>query len=152
MHAIRTIDIGVGMFILLGMVSALFLVVQTIDPSQVNANGTYEVEARFDHIGDLKIRAPVSLAGVTIGRVANIEVDADYGVAVVSMDIFANAGPLSADTGAKILTEGILGARYIGLLLGAEEEVLSDGDEIVDTQGALILENLIGDLVTRLGS
>jgi phospholipid/cholesterol/gamma-HCH transport system substrate-binding protein len=68
------------------------------------------------------------------------------------MDINEDAGELSIDTGAQILTEGILGARYIGLLPGAEDEVLVDGSEIVDTQGALVLEHLIGELVTRLGS
>ena len=78
--------------------------------------------------------------------------DTAYGQAIVRMEIEQRAGPLSADTGAQILTEGILGARYVNLLPGAEDEALADGDEILDTQGALVLENLIGGLVTGLGS
>ena len=144
MHAIRTIDIGVGMFILLGMVSALFLVVQTIDPSQVNASGTYEVEARFDHIGDLKIRAPVALAGVTIGRVAKITVDpVDYR-AVVLLRIDSKFDNLSIDTDATIATAGLLGGKYVELTPGGDSELLADQGEITFTQSAILLENLIG--------
>ena len=113
---------------------------------------TYSVTARFDDVAGLKRRAKVSMAGVAIGRVSRIQVDTGYGEAVVHMEIEERAGSLSTDTGAQILTEGILGARYVNLLPGAEEEMLGDGDEILDTQGALVLENLIGDLVTSLGS
>ena len=89
---------------------------------------------------------------MVVGRVSQIQVDTEYGEAVVTMLIERRAGPLSTDTGAQILTEGIIGSRYVSLLPGADEEVLDDGDEILDTQGALVLENLIGDLVTNLGS
>ena len=68
------------------------------------------------------------------------------------IEIDGEAGNLTADTGAQILTEGILGARYVNLLPGADEEVLGDGDHIMDTQGAMVLEKLIGDLVTRFGA
>ncbi len=87
-----------------------------------------------------------------MGRVAKIEVDLEYGEAVVTLEIDGEPGSLSADTGAKILTEGILGARYIGLLPGADEEMLEAGDTISKTQGALVLENLIGEFITRLGA
>jgi phospholipid/cholesterol/gamma-HCH transport system substrate-binding protein len=147
----RIVEISVGGFVLAGMLALVFLAIR-VSGVDIQESATYTVVARFDEVAGLKPRARVTMAGVTIGRVADIEFDAAYGEAVVYMDIFDHAGPLSADTGAKILTEGILGARYIGLLPGADEEVLADGDEIVDTQGALILENLIGDLVTRLGS
>lgn len=100
----------------------------------------------------LRTRSKVSMAGVTIGRVADIEVDTEYGVAIVEMEIYEGSWPLPQDTGAWILTEGILGARYIGLMPGGDPEALEEGDFITDTQGALVLENLIGDLVTRLGA
>ena len=100
----------------------------------------------------LRPRAKVSMAGVTIGRVSAIEVDLEYGEAIVSLEINGEPGSLSLDTGAQILTEGILGARYVSLLPGADEETLGDGDYIENTQGALVLENLVGDLITRLGA
>jgi len=84
--------------------------------------------------------------------VAAIDIDLEYGEAIVSMELKGSGGVLSTDTGAQILTEGILGARYISLLPGADEETLFDGDVIEDTQGAMVLENLIGDLLTRLGA
>ena len=91
------------------------------------------------------------MAGVTVGRVRDISVDMEWGQAVVTMDIYGVPGNLTADTAARILTEGILGARYIGLLPGADEEMLSDGAEIIDTQGAVVLENLIGEFLTNRG-
>lgn len=147
----RIVEISVGGFVLAGILALMFLAIR-VSGVGVQASSTYTVKARFSDVAGLKQRAKVSLAGVTIGRVADIQVDAVYGEAVVYMDINEDAGELSIDTGAQILTEGILGARYIGLLPGAEDEVLVEGSEIVDTQGALVLEHLIGELVTRLGS
>jgi phospholipid/cholesterol/gamma-HCH transport system substrate-binding protein len=91
------------------------------------------------------------MAGVTIGRVREIRVDLAWGDAVVTMDIFGEPGGLTTDTGAKILTEGILGARYVSLIPGGDEDTLGSGDEITETQGALVLENLIGEFLTNLG-
>jgi len=88
---------------------------------------------------------------VTIGRVTDIKVDTTYGEAEVEILIDGSTGPLPTDTGARILTEGIVGARYISLMPGADDELLADGDYIEDTQGALVLENLIGDFITRMG-
>ena len=116
------------------------------------AQQSYDVIARFDDVAGLRTRAKVSMAGVTIGRVREIDVDMQWGDAIVTMEIMGEPGDLTVDTGAKILTEGILGARYIGLLPGADEETLGDGDEITETQGALVLENLIGDFLTNLGN
>lgn len=144
MHADRAIDISVGMFILLGLISALFLVVQTIDPSQVDAGETYVVEARFDHIGDLKVRAPVALAGVTIGRVAKITADpVDYR-AVVLLRIDSKFDNLPIDTDATIATAGLLGGKYVELTPGGDSELLADQGEITFTQSAILLDNLIG--------
>ncbi len=112
---------------------------------------THRVYAEFQDVAGLRVRSKVSMAGVTIGRVSDIEVDPQYGVAIVEMEIYDTAWPLPMDTGARILTEGLLGARYIGLSPGADPEMLDEGEFITDTQGALVLENLIGDLVTRLG-
>lgn len=151
MH-MRTIEISVGAFVLAGILALIFLAVKVSGISLTTDRSSYTILARFDDVAGLRRRAKVSMAGVTIGRVAAIDVDMAYGEAIVTMEIDGDAGGLTADTGAQILTEGILGARYVNLLPGADEEMLGDGDYITDTQGALVLENLIGDLVTRLGA
>ena len=148
----RTIEIGVGAFVLAGILALVFLAVRVSGINLTQSGDSYTLTARFDDVAGLKTRARVAMAGVTIGRVPDILVDVEYGQAVVVMEIERTAGELTLDTGAAILTEGILGARYISLLPGADEDMLADGDEIMDTQGALVLENLIGDLVTRLGA
>ena len=147
----RTIEISVGAFVLAGVLALVFLGVQVTGVNLGGQEESYQVQARFDDVAGLRTRAKVAMAGVTIGRVVGIDVDREYGEAIVTIEIDGNPGNLTADTGAKILTEGILGARYIGLLPGADEEMLADGDEIMDTQGALVLENLIGDFLTSLG-
>lgn len=144
MHAVRAIDVSVGLFILLGLGATLFLVMQTIDPGSMQAQDTYIVEARFDHVGDLKVRAPVALAGVTIGRVTAINVDpVDYR-AVVSLRISSIFDNLPTDTDATIATAGLLGGKYIELTPGGDTEVLTNNGEIMFTQSAILLENLIG--------
>jgi phospholipid/cholesterol/gamma-HCH transport system substrate-binding protein len=149
----RTIEIGVGAFVLAGFLALVVLVVQVSGVSLVLApTNSHRVMAEFDDVAGLRVRSKVSMAGVTIGRVASIDVDPLYGVAIVEMEIYERSWPLPIDTGARILTEGILGARYIGLMPGGDDEMLEDGGYIQDTQGALVLENLIGDLVTRLGA
>lgn len=147
----RTVEVSVGAFVLAGILALVFLVVR-VSGINFEDSSTYSITARFDDVAGLKRRAKVSMAGVVIGRVSQIQVDTEYGEAVVTMQIERRSGPLSTDTGAQILTEGIIGSRYVSLLPGADEEILEDGDEILDTQGALVLENLIGDLVTNLGS
>lgn len=148
----RTIEISVGAFVAAGIVAMVFLAVRVSGVSFGAEKQTYLLEARFDEVAGLRRRARVSIAGVNIGRVADINVDLTYGEAIVTLEIDGEPGTLSIDTGAKILTEGILGARYIGLLPGADEEMLEAGDTISETQGALVLENLIGEFVTRMGA
>ena len=147
----RTVEISVGAFLLAGILSLVFLGVQVSGVSLNSGEKSYPLTARFDDVAGLRVRAKVSMAGVTIGRVKTIEVDMEWGDAVVTLDIFGEPGNLTTDTGAKILTEGILGARYISLLPGGDEERLAAGGEISDTQGALVLENLIGEFLTNLG-
>ena len=147
----RTIEISVGGFVLAGIIALVFLAVQVSGVNTSRATESYDIIARFDDVAGLRERAKVSMAGVTIGRVRSIDVDLQWGDAIVTMEIMGAPGSLTTDTGAKILTEGILGARYIGLMPGADEETLADGDEITETQGALVLENLIGDFLTNLG-
>ncbi len=148
----RTVEISVGAFVLAGALALVFLAVKVSGVNLAQSSDSYIVTARFDDVAGLRPRAKVSMAGVTVGRVAAIDVDLEYGEAVVTLEINGAPGSLPIDTGAQILTEGILGARYVSLLPGADEEMLANGSEIEETQGALVLENLVGDLITRLGS
>jgi phospholipid/cholesterol/gamma-HCH transport system substrate-binding protein len=147
----RTIEISVGGFVLAGFIALVFLALQVSGVSSERTSESYDVIARFDDVAGLRTRAVVSMAGVAVGRVRSIDVDMQWGDAIVTMEIFGSPGNLTADTGAKILTEGILGSRYIGLLPGADEETLGHGEEITETQGALVLENMIGEFLTNLG-
>lgn len=149
---IRSIEISVGAFLVAGALALVFLVVRVSGINPGAGAGTYTLHARFDEIAGLSMRAKVSMAGVTIGRVTAIEIDSEYGEAIVSMAIDKRIDNLSVDAGARIQTEGILGGRYVSIVLGAEDEYLVDGDTITETQGAFVLENLIGELVTRMGN
>ena len=111
----------------------------------------YTISARFDNIGGLRIRAPVTMAGVKVGRVSDIGFDKETFEAVVELEISSDYRILPFDTSASILTAGLLGENYIGLDAGSDTEVLSEGDEVTFTQGALVLENLIGQFVASQG-
>lgn len=152
MMQIRSIEISVGAFLVAGALALVFLVVRVSGINPAAGAETYTLHARFDEIAGLSMRAKVSMAGVTIGRVTAIEIDSEYGEAIVSMAIDKRIDNLSVDAGARIQTEGILGGRYVSIVLGAEDEYLVDGDTITETQGAFVLENLIGELVTRMGN
>jgi phospholipid/cholesterol/gamma-HCH transport system substrate-binding protein len=111
---------------------------------------TYQIKALFDNIGGLKVRAPVKISGVTVGRVANIQVDKETYLAEVSMNIYSEFNQLSLDTSGSVLTSGMLGDQYIGLDPGADEEYLVNGDYLDIVQSALVLEELIGKFLTSL--
>jgi phospholipid/cholesterol/gamma-HCH transport system substrate-binding protein len=147
----RTVEISVGAFVLAGILAILFLIIQVSGVNLAETDTSYTVTARFDDVAGLRPRAKVSMAGVNLGRVRSIAVDTLYGEAIVEMEIDGDPGNLSADTSAKILTEGILGARYIGLSPGSEDTTLQEGSEITETQGAIVLENLIGQFLTSIG-
>ena len=140
----RAVDISVGLFILLGLGSVLFLLLQTTKLGGYAPGDGYELKARFENVGDLKVRAPVSLAGVTIGRVTEITVDPVELRAVVKLRIDSQFDQIPADTDASIMTAGLLGGKYIELQPGGADTFLKDQDEIELTQSAILLENLIG--------
>jgi len=149
----RWIEITVGSFVIAGAL-ALLLLAFKVSGLDLNSNekDSYTVYAHFNNIGGLKPRAKVTMAGVTIGRVSSVEIDPQWYDAKVTMRIDNSMqGKLSADTTAMILTSGLLGENYIGLVVGAEEDMLSDGGEIRDTQPALVLEDLIGKFLSSMG-
>jgi phospholipid/cholesterol/gamma-HCH transport system substrate-binding protein len=147
----RTIEISVGGFVLAGVIALVYLAVQVSGVGELGERTSYTIQARFDDVAGLRQRARVSMAGVTVGRVKGIDVDMQWGDAIVTLEIMGEPGNLTIDTGAKILTDGVVGARYVGLLPGSDEETLGPGDEITETQGALVLENLIGEFLTSIG-
>ena len=140
----RSLEIGVGLFLLAGLLALLLLALRVSGLSATSSGDTYKLYANFDNIAGLTVRAKVTMAGVTIGKVTAIDLDRDSYTGRVTMDIEKQVNNLPIDSTASILTAGLLGEKYIGISVGGEEEVLADGGQISDTQSALVLEDLIG--------
>lgn len=146
----RVFDITVGLFMLAGLLALFFLAVKVSGLSPMTNGEHYTLQAEFDNIGGLKPRAPVRMAGVKIGQVQSVRLDPETFKAIVTLWINKQTDKLPVDSSAKILTEGILGSNYIGIIPGAEDQVLHNQDRIESTYPALILENLIGQLLFSL--
>ncbi len=151
MRQSRTVELGTGLFVLLGLSALLFLTTQTSDLGSYLGAAGYSVTARFDNVGGLSVRAPVTMAGVTIGRVEGIEFDSQQFKAIVTLRIGPSYNQIPEDSDASILTSGLLGGQYIGLNPGGSPDVLRDGSEIELTQSAIILEDLVGRYLLRAG-
>lgn len=152
MQQTRSVEVGTGLFVLLGMGALFFLTTQTTGGDDFKAEKTFTVEARFENIGSLRNRAPVAMSGVTIGRVTNIRFDSVTLEAVVSFVIDSQFDQIPDDSDASILTSGILGSQYIGLQAGGSDTYLQEGSEMLFTQSAIVLENLIGKFLINAGS
>ena len=152
MQQSRAMEVSTGLFVLLGFAALLFLATQ-ITNREVGTNGkSYEVTARYENIGGLKVGAPVSMAGVTIGRVDAIGFDQSVYKAVVKMRIKDEFNKIPDDSDASIMTSGLLGGQYIGISAGGSETYLKPGSQIQFVQDALVLENLINKLVANFAS
>jgi phospholipid/cholesterol/gamma-HCH transport system substrate-binding protein len=143
----RGLEITVGAFMAAGLVALFFLAMQVSNLASITASEGYEVKARFDNIGGLKVRSPVSMAGVRIGRVVDISYDQKNFEAVVTMSIESAYSEIPDDSIAKIYTSGLLGEQYIGLDPGGSLESLEQGSEVAMTQSALVLEEIIGQFL-----
>ena len=152
MQQTRTVELGTGLFALLGMGALFFLTTQTTGGDDFSADEVFEVTARFENVGSLRPRAPVAMSGVTIGRVTGIEFDPGSLEAIVTLDIDSRYDQLPDDSDASTLTAGLLGSQYIGLQAGGSDLYLEEGSEIMFTQSAIVLENLIGKFLVRGGS
>lgn len=152
MQQTRSVEIGTGLFVLLGMSALFFLTTQTTGGDNFSASDTYSVEARFENVGSLKSRAPVSMAGVTIGRVTDVSFDGTSLDAKVVFEIDSQYDQIPDDSDASILTAGLLGSQYIGLQAGGSDIYLEEGSEVLFTQSAIVLENLIGKFLVNSGS
>ena len=144
----RTLEILVGLFLLLGAAALTGLALRVSGLSLTAPAATYTLYADFLNIGGLKLRAPVTVAGVEIGSVTTITLDQQRYVGHVTMQINASVNALPVDSAAMILTQGMLGQQYIGISIGAEEKMLSDGNRFKSTQSALVREDLSGKFLT----
>jgi len=143
MRPSRAVDLSTGLFVLLGFAAILFLVTQITNREFSLASDSYHLQAQFENIGGLKVGAPVSMAGVTVGRVDSIGYSMDALKAVVMLRINGSYNRIPNDSDASIFTAGLLGGQYIGLTPGGSEEYYKDGDRVEFVQDAIVLENLI---------
>lgn len=142
----KSIDVWVGLFVLLGALSLLFLALQVGNMSSISFSKTYAVVGKFDNIGGLKPQAPVKSAGVVVGRVGAINFDDKSYQAMVRLDMNP-AYKFPKDSSLKILTSGLLGEQYVGIEAGGDTNNLVDGDRISRTQSATVLEDLINQFI-----
>jgi phospholipid/cholesterol/gamma-HCH transport system substrate-binding protein len=152
MQQTRSVELGTGLFVVLGFAALFFLTTQTTGSETFSGAETYEVQARFQNVGNLKTRAPVSMSGVTIGRVRSVELDPEQLNAVVTFVIDNRYDEIPDDSDASILTAGLLGSQFIGLQPGGSDTYLTDGSEIEFTQSAVVIENLISKYLFNSGS
>ncbi len=142
----KSVETFVGIFVLLGMLGLVFLALKAANLGSFSSGETYALTAYFDNIGALKVRAPVRSAGVTIGRVASIVLDPKRFQGVVRLEIQRDV-QFPTDSSARILTSGLLGDQYVGIEPGAQEKNFAAGDEIKQTQSAVVLESLISQFL-----
>jgi len=150
----RSLEIGTGLFVLLGFAALAFLTTQ-LPGSKLGAvtqGAGYQISARFENVGDLKAGAPVSMAGVKVGRVSGVVFDSKDYKAVVSMVIDKQYDRIPDDTWANVETAGLLGAKYVGLDAGGSDTYLASGGQIENTQSAMVLEKLINKLFASIAS
>ncbi|EDP57308.1 outer membrane lipid asymmetry maintenance protein MlaD [Vibrio sp. AND4] len=154
MQQTRKTELWVGSFVLAGICAILVMIFQVADVKSIGSGNTYTLKAEFDNIGSLKVRSPVKVGGVVIGRVSSIALDTDSLLPVVNLSINSQYNQFPETSSVQILTSGLIGEQYIGLVPGFvfdDEEMLVDGDTIEDTKSALVLEDLIGQVLYSIG-
>ena len=155
MRATRSLEIGTGLFVILGLAALVFLTTQLPSSGLKLGFGKtpgYDVTAEFDNIGDLKVGAPVRMAGVRIGDVTAIGLDNQSFRANVHLHIYPQFNEIPEDSYASIETEGLLGGQYIGISPGGLSTYLKNGSQILKTQSAIVLENLINKFFANFSS
>ncbi|MCG6297423.1 outer membrane lipid asymmetry maintenance protein MlaD [Vibrio vulnificus] len=155
MQQTRKTELWVGSFVLAGLCAILVMIFQVADVKGLGSGNTYTLKAQFDNIGSLKVRSPVKVGGVVIGRVSDISLNPETLVPVVSLSINSLYNQFPETSSVQILTSGLIGEQYIGLVPGfvfEDEQMLKDGDFIEDTKSALVLEDLIGQVLYSVGN
>lgn len=148
----RAIEVSAGLFVLLGFAALWFLVTQITNRDASVSKGAYELVAKYENIGSLKVGAPVSMAGVTVGRVESISFDQNIYKAVVKMRINPEYNKLPDDSDASIMTAGLLGGQYVGISAGGSDTFMKNGDQFSLVQDAFVLEKLVNQLVATFMS
>lgn len=150
MQQTRKLEMWVGFFVLAGLAAILIMIFKVANVTGLSAGNTYSLKANFDNIGSLKVRSPVKIGGVVVGRVSAIDLDIDSYTPVVTLSIGEQYGHFPETSSAEILTSGLIGEQYIGLVPGFiddDMDMLGDGAFIEDTKSALVLEDLIGQVL-----
>ncbi len=150
MQQTRKLELMVGGFVLAGVVAILVMIFGVANITGFGSNDIYKLKANFDNIGSLKVRSPVKIGGVVVGRVSEISLDRESFVPVVTLDIDESYGYFPETSSAHILTSGLIGEQYVSLVPGFVDEdidMLGNGDYIEDTKSALVLEDLIGQVL-----
>jgi phospholipid/cholesterol/gamma-HCH transport system substrate-binding protein len=148
----NTLELWVGLFVAAGILALAMLAFKVGNLTSADVLDGYKITARFDNVGGLKVKAAVTMAGVRIGRVSAISFDSNKYQALVTMDIDGRYKNIPKDSSASILTSGLLGDQYIGVEPGGDEAYLKDGDTILRTQSALVLEKLVGQVLFNKAS
>lgn len=143
----RAVEIVVGLFVAAGLMTLFMWSMKVSNLSTFSRDDGYDVTVKFENIGSLKVRSPVAVAGVLVGRVLAIDFDKETYQVVVRLNISSDYRLLPTDTSASIYTAGLLGEQYVSLSPGGEEEYLKHGDEIKESQSALALEQLLGKMM-----
>ena len=147
MNNSRLMEISVGVFVALGLASLLMLAMKVANLAELSTPPGYDVRAYFDNIGGLKVRSPVKMSGVVVGRVTDIRFDAQRYKAVVTLRLEQAYNQIPSDTAANIYTAGLLGEQYVGLEPGGDDQTLKAGSEITLTQSAVVLEKAIQEFL-----
>jgi len=147
----QSFQIGTGLFIALGFAALGYLATQTTSLANYRQGASYDVKARFTNIGQLKLRAPVKVAGVRIGSVSDIKLEPDKLDALVTLSIDQHYDKIPDDSAASVFTSGLLGDQYVALNPGGSPDALKNGDEVVLTQSSMQLEELIGKYLVGQG-
>ncbi|HAS61855.1 MAG TPA: outer membrane lipid asymmetry maintenance protein MlaD [Vibrio sp.] len=154
MQQTRKTELWVGSFVLAGICAILIMIFQVADVKGMGSSDTYTLSAEFDNIGTLKVRSPVKVGGVVVGRVTAISLNQESLLPVVKMAVSSQFNQFPETSSVQILTSGLIGEQYIGLTPGfvfEDEQMLVDGDYIEDTKSALVLEDLIGQVLYSVG-
>jgi len=138
-----SLEIGTGLFVLLGFAALFFMATQISSKGLSLSGHEYHLTASFDNVGGLKVGAPVSIGGVTVGRVQSIDYDSQAYKAVVKLTLQSRYDHIPNDSDVAIYTAGLLGGQYVGFTPGGSDQYFKDGDRVELTQSAVILENLI---------